>query len=422
MAQQRRTRTVEALNGGYPFSVVRVPAEFEGDADTLGVVDGETGGVWFGDALTTVRVPHVHTLERVRVQSLPEHYGRWVVKSIGGLSRTVRREGTLKALPGAKGVVTLFATKAPTPYAVADAFAHSTEVVSVGDSAYVDEEHGHVTEVLVHEPHDLEYAAAVVARCGATPVLEDPELNARRSLSAERFDRIDCSLTRNEEEEDQWGPRRGTDNWTFGHFVPAHWAVPPLTWDHMVTNVGGAVSDVRDLPQPLRQHVCRARLRTSTDPEERRELRRHAPATQRLVSAALSVSQSKQGIECFYRLVVERATGDEAEAARLILRRYLLQRGYLFRHLGKYNQCADFTGNGKTFRRFARLQQYAPHRLPAAVLNRRCGKDGKLRGRGSKGSRSKYVPKAERYEPKRRLVRSWQVEAQMMAPPPSESS
>jgi hypothetical protein len=83
--------------------------------------------------------------------------------------------------------------------------------------------------------------------------------------------------------------------------------------------------------------------------------------------------------------------------------------------MGRYEQEAKHIGNSASFRRFARLSQYDPHRLPTAVLNRLCGRDGKLRSRGAKGSRSKYVDKAKRYRPRRRLVRTENMEERMAA-------
>ena len=87
--------------------------------------------------------------------------------------------------------------------------------------------------------------------------------------------------------------------------------------------------------------------------------------------------------------------------------------GYSGRWVGKYVQDARHVGNSDHLRKFAHLAQYAPHRLPSEVLNRLCGRDGKLHPRGSNGSRSKYAPAEERYEPKRRMVRSPEDEEAM---------
>lgn len=405
-----RTQTLPPLNGGRAFVVVRLD-----DEGRLGVVDDDTRGVWVEEAYVPTRVTDGrHKLPRVDLPSFPTHYGAWQPKSIGGLSKTMRRVGALRAAPKTAGLVSLFAVRAPSASAVADAL-RGSEVATAGDPAW-DAEYGHVTEVVVHDAADLEHAAAVVARAGATPVLEDAKVNARRALGIERLDRIESSATRVEEEEDElYGPRRGNDNWRFP-WLPAGWRVP-ITWDHMIANVRD-VQDVAALSQPLRQHVARARLPTCEDAAERAALARHAPSSTRYVSASLSYAQAKQLIEAFYLLTVERVRDPEVvHALRLVLYRYMIERGYTARWTGKYDQLAQYVGNGDRFRSFARLSQYDPHRLPAPVLNKLLGRDGRLRGRGSKGSRSKYViDKTKRYRPKRRLVRTAADEERMAAP------
>ena len=75
--------------------------------------------------------------------------------------------------------------------------------------------------------------------------------------------------------------------------------------------------------------------------------------------------------------------------------------------MGRYDQDADHVGNGETCRQFESLEQYRPGNLPAKVLDRLCDSDGRVRGRGSKGSRSKYKqPGRVDYRPKRRLART----------------
>lgn len=135
----------------------------------------------------------------------------------------------------------------------------------------------------------------------------------------------------------------------------------------------------------------------------------------RWVSAALSREQSKQLVTAFYLLNVEDVEeGEVRDALCLVLYRYMVQRGYTARRLGKYKQAACHVGNGDRYRVFSKLQDtYAPERLPAQVLNKRCGADGKLRNRGSKGTRSKYKT-TNRYLPARRLTRTADDEREMM--------
>ena len=173
----------------------------------------------------------------------------------------------------------------------------------------------------------------------------------------------------------------------------------------MVANMSG-VPEMTDIPELLRQHVAKARLAEATDDEQRQMLKKYLPK-KRLVSAGLTKNQSRQLIHAFYILLVERVREPlVARAAELIMYRYVVERGYVPRYMGKYQQDGLFVGNGDTFRQFARLSQYAPSRLPSEVLNKLCDGKGKLRGRGSKGSRSKYIDKSKRYKPKRRLASS----------------
>ena len=153
-------------------------------------------------------------------------------------------------------------------------------------------------------------------------------------------------------------------------------------------------------------------------PEDpRRALEAHLrPGGGRWVSATLSSAQSRQLLEAFYLLRVERVEDPTlVRALRLLLFHYLRGRGYMARWVGKYVQEARFVGNGDRFRAFRRLTQYAPHKLPAPVLSRMCLRDGRRVTRGSKGSRSKYAARAERYVPVKRIRRTEEDEEFMLA-------
>lgn len=135
----------------------------------------------------------------------------------------------------------------------------------------------------------------------------------------------------------------------------------------------------------------------------------------RLVTPALDHKQSKQLIHAFYLLNVEKVSDKmERKACSLILYHYMKERGYTARWVGKYEQDANHIGNGDKFRKFSRLIQYAPSRLSVDVLNTLCGKDGKLKNRGSKGTRSKYKTNKKHYIPQRKLKRSARDETNMM--------
>ena len=196
---------------------------------------------------------------------------------------------------------------------------------------------------------------------------------------------------------------------TGASWLPDGWAVP-LSWDYMVQNVSD-VDDVGALPMPLRTWRARASRPTRTRRPRRSGASTPAPA---LVSARLTPPQSRQLIEAYYLLTVERVQGEVARACELILFRYAFERGYLARHVGKYDQEAKHVGNGDAFRQFRSMSdRYSPHNLPASVLNALCGKDGKLRARGSKGSRSKKAPIDQRWRPSRRMTRTSEDEMRM---------
>lgn len=485
------TRTLPAFNYGQPLRVVRL------DDGRLAVVDStDVSHAWIEHEWSSTRIAGIEHLPQVEVPPIPSQYGRWLKTSIGGVSKTVRRTGILRGKPSWRDPIALFAVRAPSATAVADALAR-IEGVTVGDSEH-DAEYGHVTELVVYHPDYLARVAAVVARAGATPMLEDVRANAERDIGVERLDRIGAHVVREEEQEedDQYGLRRGGENWRFPWMRSAGWTHAPITWDHVVANVRPE-EDVAALAQPLRQHVARSRLAagdfppagsrwrqedtppttqemayvddpsppaplrvvrvkslhpelaaalgegrcTLTDAEARewwrdpptrptvvraadgrwfrpvdtaRALTRHIPTNKRWVSAALTAAQSRQNVTHFYYRCIEE--GDDPEVCHAIdlMSEMYMRHGYSGRWLGKYVQNGMHVGNGDSFRRFARLQQYAPHRLPTEVLNRLCGRDGKLHNRGSKGSRSKYKnPKKRRYRPVRRMVRTTEDERLM---------
>ena len=85
--------------------------------------------------------------------------------------------------------------------------------------------------------------------------------------------------------------------------------------------------------------------------------------------------------------------------------------------MGSYKQHACHVGNGVTVRRFQKVSSvhYERRVLPAKVLADLCRRNGQLRGRGSKGSRSKRAAEAglPRYEPATKLQRSYFDEERM---------
>lgn len=449
--------TLPPFNASRPLRVVRV------DEHALGVVDESRSGVWVEFALNSIRMD-VESLHPIHLPEIPVDYGRWDVKPIGGVSKTVRREGLLRCTSQPDPVV-LFALRAPV--------AQSESIGELGRVVQTEshDELGTITELWA-EGSDVARLAARVARTGARPQLENESLNMRRRLGIERLDRIESDdevLDRGD------GPRRGCENWRFP-WIPRHWKVP-VSWNRMVDNVlAEPAVDVSSLPRPLRQHVARAMLERGMhlpvgcewqlapappeeasrvidappdelvcalglgervfSPERVRDwwpcepldprasyvrgwddewyvakdptwnLRRYVPKS-REVSAALSEDQSKQLLTAFYCLDVEGLEDAlQAHACELLLFHYLKETGYMGRWLGKYKQDALNVGNGDGYRVFRNLPQYAPDRLSTRVLNRLMSSDGRLLTRGSKGSRSKYRTDKPLYVPSRRLVRT----------------
>lgn len=478
-----KTRTLDRFNDGRPLRVVRV------DETRLGVVDESTRRVWIEHDVASSRM-NLDALVPVSLPTMPETYGQWVKKSVGGVSSTMRRIGVLRAKPKHTGAVVLFALRQPSPDACACALS-DVRGVSVGDTE-TDDTYGDMTEVVVHSAEDLAHVAARLARAGCEIHLEDASVDAQRSLGIERLDRIHANVVHDHEIEEGddvtgglYGLRRGGENWRFP-WMPTEWKRVPITWDHLVENV--IDQPLETIPQPLRQHVARVLLdrgegddwtswtraapptvdeeggagfrvvvrdgtlasqlahgtvsdelvRRTLDLEDprvrarrvvaidgdgvwrkpidkRAGIARHIPS-KRLVSSALDRRQSIQLIEAFYVLGVEQVDDPEtAHALELVMYRYMLERGYTARWLGKYDQRALHVGNGHTFRSFRRMSQYAPDRLPANVINKLCDRDGRLRSRGSKGTRSRFKREGvRRYVPKRRLGRTEEDEAQMV--------
>ena len=477
------------FNNGLPLTVVRIPSEWEGEEDTLGVVDESTLCVWRERELSSQRVADLRSLPLVAIPEFPSGYGSWKGKSVGGVSRTVRRVNIIRASTKVKAPIVLFAVRCRDDTSVGSMLEQAG--CTTGTPQYVDEEHGVVTEVIVEDAEDLAHVSALVHKAGATVLLEDASVSAQRCLGIERLDRIGAEVVleknMHEENDGVYGLRRGADNWKFP-FLPEGWTVP-ITWDHMVENV--LHEPLGDISQPLRQHVAKRRLKEGLYPpfggrwtlavppakeetmyrgapelrrviespsEELRDLirrsgegdtvreeamvgvslativlvdgmwyrpvdtcaflKRHASdiGGKRFVSAALRTGQSKQLLTAFYHLCIERTTDPcVSHACVLIMYHYMKERGYTARWMGKYQQEAYHIGNGDGFRNFHRLAVYDPHRLPTTVLNKLCGSDGRLKSRGSKGSRSKYKSDKSRYVPKRRLKRTRETEEKMVA-------
>jgi hypothetical protein len=384
------------FNNGFPLQVVHVEDDFE---DKLGIIDSSTMNVWIEYDYKPTRIPGIYNLQRVTLPEIPKSYGRWKPQFIGGISKTVRRIQTVRCAPDAPGPISLFATHCPSHDDVVAALRRCGDILFVGD-AIEDDKFGRCLEVMVYRNEDVDFVAAVLARAGAHPMLEDASCVSKQPIGVERLDRVEKD-----------GLRRGADNWKF-LWTPPNWRCPPISWGYLVSNVGDDVP-LEDLAQPLRQHVAKKRLNQCEDGEECQYLRSQIPQ-RRIVSSGLSDMQSKQLVQAFYHLSVERVEDPiMRKALSLVLYRYMVERGYTSRYMGKYQQDALFVGNGNDFRNFPRLSQYYRPQLPDEVINKLCQKDGNLKARGSKGSRSKYVDPSKKYVPKRTLKRTHMDEQKM---------
>ena len=408
--RQEPYETLPVFNHGDPLTVVQLPD------GRLGVVDGATMRVWVEYDMVATTLADWRTYPRICIPELPKKYGAWKLASIGGVSRTVRRVGCLRTCTFVHTPVSLFALNMPRLSTARDVLDDHTDRVSVGEEA-IDPEFGNVAEVTVFCPEDVDFVAARLMRAGVGQVkFEDPEKNAMQCIGIERLDRIDSSVGNRDSEDHrfdraEFGLGRGEENWIFS-WLPAHWTHLPVTWDYMVLNVA-SVRDVEDLPPLLRQHVAKSRYELLDDPTtpEALELKKvfcrpDGSLRKRLRSAGLTPAQSKQACTCFFASCIERVDDPLVrKAANLVLYQYMLRVGYMARYLGKYDQNALCIGNGDATRNFRKLEQYDPPHLPASVINKKMSRSGEVEVKGNKGSRSKYVKRADRYIPKVRFTK-----------------
>lgn len=237
---------------------------------------------------------------------------------------------------------------------------------------------------------------------------------ARRRLESELYDRMGTLWAMSEHPPTEY-ERTGGVNLRYPHRI----VIENASLCACLSS-GRTTITAEELTEWGLEHVDHARYLIRADDstwyrprDVRNQLMSHIPK-QRWVSCALSDVQSKQLCTCFYLLYVEGVQDEEVrQAIHLILYRYMVERGYTSRRMGKYTQDAMHIGNGDEFRPFRRMTQYAPERLPGEVLSKLCGRDGRLINRGSKGTRSKYRT-ANRYQPTRRLKRSREDEEAMV--------
>jgi hypothetical protein len=386
---RENTCTLPSFNRGRPLRA------FEKDGDIY-IVDYDTGRLWKNQNVESVLYHGWQNEPELKIPAPPSHYYKEIVKNdgIGGVGATIRYGGMYKAHVDAKRKFTyceLYATNIEDKTIFLECIEVVKEYVTLGDFDDQEDEYGTAVDLTCHELEFLEVVCAQIAKTGANIVLENTRVNAFECIGAQRLDaRVE-------------DPRRASENWRYS-FIPQHWGTP-LLWEDMAQNVDDDGVDFRKLPQPLQQHVIRFKLKTTTDRSQREELQTFLPC-KRWVAGALTLDQTRQGNNAFYKLYVEQTRNPmERKLAEAILWNYLFRRGYSWRWIGKYNQTTMYLGNGTKIRKFKTLRQYDPERLPICVLNTICKPGGKLRGRGNKGSRSKYAEEDKKYKPKRRMKR-----------------
>ena len=277
-----------AFNAGKVLTVVRLPeAVWEGgngdeDEDTiLGVLDEDKKQVWVEKSIRSTFYPFADSLPRVPLPAMPDCFGEWDQKSIGGISCTWRRVNVPRALAGSAGPVLVLVvhdteeSALPILARAASSIAEGVVRVQEGGAQPIDEARSmFATGLWVSPPNALSSVCASLSLVPETrSFVVDDRADARQSLGVERLDRIHSSVLENPELHDvahprcesggggegSYGPRRGSENWKFS-FLPNGWRVP-MTWDQMVDNFDS--ENVEDIPQPARQHVAQRRLETS---------------------------------------------------------------------------------------------------------------------------------------------------------------
>jgi hypothetical protein len=355
------------------------------------IVDYDSGRVWRNYELEPISYSNWRHAPEYKLSSPPKHYVQEIVKNngIGGVGVTMRYAGLFRAHVDARrkgGCTVVYATNILDKQEFINSMQLVERYINLGDFDEQEDEYGISVDIYV-SLDQLDMVCAQIARTGAKMIMDNLKANAFECIGTERLDR------RSEV------PHRTSENWRYS-YIPEHWNTP-LTWEDLAINF--MQEPLERIPQPLQQHVVQLKLKSCKDKHERRKLQTMIPR-RRWVSGALDLEQTRQLLDAFYIYYVEQ-TRDvvQRKVAACIMYRYLVCRGFSSRWMGKYNQTACFLGNGKGIRKFKRLEQYAPHRLPIHVLNSIYQPGGKLKGHGKKKSRSRYASEEDRYEPKRKM-------------------
>jgi len=360
----------------------------------IGILDEDTKKVWMGYESKLTDVGDINNYKELTMYTLPENYGEEKVATIGGIGKTLRITGLIKGCAEymkTHKFVAIYVTNIEDKVL----FEKNIKEMDYSLPASVEYEHcdddlGLVAEICC----DLDYLHVLVAkmyRIGCKVQLLEKEANSFECLGIERLDRRD----------DQ--PKRAPSNWNYS-FLPDRWHGVPTMWRNLADNF--LRCDIDDLQHPLKQYVAALNIAYgATNSKYTKYINEY-----KWVSAALEPCQSSQLLAANYLLNVEQVKCNiQKNIAACIQYRYLITRGYSARWLGKYDQNAAYLGNGNSIRKFTKLNQYCIDELDTKVLEKIYKKDGQLRGKGNKGSRSKYAPLNEKYVPKRTMKRTLNI-------------
>jgi hypothetical protein len=260
----RRTRKLPPFQNGEPLQLVITASQWEGDAESVAVVDATSGGLWRGFTTAKSAREDGEELRPIDLPPIPGPDTAWISCAIGGVSQTQRRVGVLRGRDNELAPVSLFALRCvPDASGVVDMIRSDEwkDKATVGDPIE-DEAEGWAVEVIVHSARDLSVCAARIARLGAEVVMDEASapLEAGRSLGIERLDRIDAAILQRDVGPDQfaYGLKRGVANWAFG-WQPPEWKFASFNWDQLVNNVKDTMP-ISEVPPLLLQHVAAYKL------------------------------------------------------------------------------------------------------------------------------------------------------------------
>ena len=332
------------------------------------------------------------------------------------MSKTTRFTSVLRARDGHIGAVTLFAVGAPTETAVEDAFEWSDAVDVV--ATVEDPNGGFVSEVVVLDTADLAWAAAQIARAGSDSATRgrNDECRSRfghRASGSHRRGRGRVRPGRHARTEIKAPTTGASSGYPRAGVHPSRgitWYTTPVATPRAIcralydsTCVERALAGDPDvgpgghagIPEATRLGHKQAMGELGACPSLRQ-----SSSSRRSTCCTSSGSKARWGtrrVSFFFDTCCSGVTRRDGWA--------------------RTSRKGLHVGNSKELRRFHKMSSvhYERSSLPAKVLADLCRRDGKLRGRGSKGSRSKRALKegVVRYKPVMTLRRTFFDEERM---------